>query len=142
MKEKIYKTLMKEVNRAIKENESPVAAVIVFNNKIISKAHNKRNKSNLTIDHAEIIAINKANKKLKNWRLNKCSIYVTIEPCEMCKTIIKESRIPNVYYLLNRDETKKQFNKVSLSIVDDPEFDELVENYKNIVQKFWQNKRL
>lgn len=141
MNNKIINILMKEVNKAIKHNESPISAVITLNDKIISKAHNKRNKSNFTIDHAEIIAIKKANRKIKNWRLNKCSLYVTMEPCEMCKNVIKESRISNVYYLLDRYDTKKQYNKVVISKIDDNEFCEVAKNYKNIVQKFWQNKR-
>lgn len=92
METKIIEILLKLVNKAYKKEETPVAAVILYNNKIIAKSYNKRNKTNKTIDHAEILAIQKANKKLKSWRLNKCSMYVTIKPCDMCMDVIREAR--------------------------------------------------
>ena len=88
---KILNELNKLLNKAIKHNEVPVAALIIYKNKIISKAYNKVNKKNNILNHAEIIAIKKASKKLKNWRLNDCILYVTLEPCDMCKSIIKKN---------------------------------------------------
>ena len=139
----IIKKLEKMWIKAAKKNESPVAAIIVYNNKIIAKAYNKRNKSNKTIDHAEIIAINKANKKIKNWRLNKCTLYCTLEPCEMCTTVIKESRIEEVYYIMKRNPLKKQYNKTKFNnlIDSNKEFDKLTQNYKKLMKNFWENKR-
>ncbi len=141
--DKIIKELNKLINKAIKNNESPVAAVIVQNNKIIAKGYNKRNKSNITTDHAEIIAITKANKKLKDWRANKCTMYVTLEPCEMCKSVIKESRIENVYYFLARNPEKKQYKGTQISLFNSTKESDknFVENYKKIIKNFWQNKR-
>jgi tRNA(adenine34) deaminase len=91
---------LKEASFAMKHNEVPVGAIIVKNNKIISKAYNKvkLNKSNLY--HAEMIAIKKANKKLKNEYLNDCIMYVTLEPCLMCAGAIYLSRIKKVVFAL------------------------------------------
>ena len=75
----------------------PVGAIIVKNNKIIGRGYNKKEKTKNAIMHAEIIAINNACKKNKDWRLNDCEIYVTLEPCTMCMGAIVESRIKKVY---------------------------------------------
>ena len=76
----------------------PVAAIIVKDGKIIAKAVNEREKSQNTINHAEMLAIQRANKKLKNWRLNGCEMYVTLEPCPMCASAILQARISKLYY--------------------------------------------
>lgn len=95
---KFMKTALKEAKKALKKNEVPIGAVIVRDNKVIAKAHNLRESSNLATSHAEILAIEKANKKLKSWRLDSCTLYVTIEPCPMCAGAIIQSRIKNVVY--------------------------------------------
>lgn len=142
MEEKIINKLLSLAKKAYLQNETPISAIIVYNNKIISTAYNKRNKTQKTIDHAEIRAIIKANKKLKTWRLNKCTLYVTIEPCDMCKNVIKESRIEKVYYLLPKLETKKIYNKtefeqLSLSSQIAAKKDE----YIKLNEFFWKNLR-
>lgn len=76
----------------------PVCAVIVKDGEILSIKANEREKTNKTASHAEILAINEANEKLKNWRLNDCDMYVTLEPCPMCGWAILSSRIKNLYY--------------------------------------------
>lgn len=112
MEEKYINELINLSKKSLKKSEVPIAALIIDENgKIISKAYNTRNIKQQTINHAEILAITKANKKLKSWRLNNCTLYVTIEPCDMCKSVIKESRIQNVYYLLPRLPEKNQYNK-------------------------------
>lgn len=124
----------------MKKSEVPIAALIIDENgKIISKAYNTRNIKQQTINHAEILAITKANKKLKSWRLNKCTLYVTIEPCDMCKSVIKESRIQNVYYLLPRLPEKNQYNKTIFNKLKD--MSEKEDKYQEIINKFWKNKR-
>ena len=135
--------LYKLLKKSKKQDETPVAALIVHKNKIIAKACNSRNKTNKTIDHAEIIAITKANKKLKNWRISNCTLYVTLEPCEMCKTVIKESRIDKVYYFLSRYKEKKQYNKTDFLCMntDNNLVEEFNIEYKKIIKNFWQNKR-
>lgn len=143
MEEQILYELSKMLKIALKKDECPIAALIVYNNKIIAKSYNTRNKSNLTIDHAEIKVINKANKKLKSWRLNKCTLYVTLEPCEMCKNVIKESRIDKVYYLLEREPLKKQYNKTVFEVMSckKNQTENFINNYRKIMKNFWQNKR-
>ncbi|MFV0380065.1 MAG: tRNA adenosine(34) deaminase TadA [Anaerorhabdus sp.] len=88
----------KEALKARDKDEVPVGAVIVFNNKVIAKAYNLRNKKQQSIAHAEILAIQKACKKIGSWRLEDCDLYVTLEPCPMCAGAIIQSRIKNVYF--------------------------------------------
>ena len=97
MNEKYMKIAFDEAKKAYKHGEMPGGAVIVKNGKIIGKGYNKKEKKGNAIMHAEIIAINKACKKNKDWRLNDCEIYVTLEPCLMCIGAIVESRIKKVY---------------------------------------------
>jgi tRNA(adenine34) deaminase len=87
-----------EAQKAYKKDEVPIGACIVKNGKVISKAHNKTEKTQIATHHAEIIAINKACKKLKSWRLDDCEIYVTAEPCAMCAGAIANARIKKVYF--------------------------------------------
>ena len=109
MEERIIIEQLKQLmNKAIKKNEVPVACIIVKNNKIIAKAYNKTVKTNNILDHAEIIAIKKASKKLNNWRLNDCKLYISLEPCDMCKEIIKKSRISEVIYYSKQNEHKTE----------------------------------
>ena len=98
MHEKFMKEALIEAEKSFAFDEVPVGAVIVRNEKILARAHNLKNKSNSSLAHAEILAINKASKKIQNWRLNDCDIYVTLEPCPMCASAIKQSRIKNIYY--------------------------------------------
>ena len=95
---KYMKIALKEAKKAYKKNEVPIGAIIVLDNKVIAKAFNLREKSNQAIAHAEILAIQKANKSLKSWRLDNCTLYVTIEPCPMCAGAIVQSRIKKVVY--------------------------------------------
>ena len=109
MEEKIIiDELKKLMNKAIKNNEVPVACIITKDNKIIAKSYNKTIKTNNILDHAEIIAIKKASKKLNNWRLNDCKMYISLEPCDMCKKIIKKSRISEVIYYSKQNEHKTE----------------------------------
>lgn len=88
---------IKLATKAYNNGEVPIGAVLVKDNKIISKAYNTREKSQQAINHAEIIAIKKACKKLKSWRLNDCSMYVTLEPCAMCAGAILNARLKSVH---------------------------------------------
>ncbi len=91
----------KAINQAIaglKRDEVPVGAVIVKDGKIISRAFNNREKSQMATYHAEIIAINRACKKLKSWRLDDCEMFVTLEPCVMCAGAILNARIKKLYF--------------------------------------------
>lgn len=98
MKERFMQIALNEAKKAEKKNEIPIGAIIVKNGKVISKGYNNREKSKNAINHAEIIAIRKACKKLKSWRLEDCEIYVTLEPCLMCYGAILNSRIKCLYF--------------------------------------------
>ena len=127
----LYKLSLK----AFKEDEIPVACIIVKDNKIISKAYNKKNKSNSVIDHAEILAIRKAAKKLNTWNLSECTLYCTLKPCKMCEEVIKQSYIKEVLYIL---ENEKVINyKYSSKQV----FTSNSENFSQLLKDFFVNKR-
>ena len=91
------KVALEEANIAYSNNEVPVGAVIVKDNKIIAKAHNLKRNSNNIMNHAEIIAIMEASEYLGDWRLVDCDMYVTLEPCPMCAGAINQSRIRTIY---------------------------------------------
>ena len=136
MNDKYLKQLIKLAKKASKKKEVPISAIIVKDGKIISKAFNKRIKNNNVLDHAEIMAIRKAEKKLKDWRLFDCDLYVTLKPCSMCETIIKQARIKNVYYLLEKLNSKKEYNKTNFIKISENE-----QMYYSILQDFFKKKR-
>ena len=89
---------IKEANKAYKHGEIPIGAIIVKNNKIIARGYNLKETKNNATKHAEIMAIEKASKKLNNWRLIDCTLYVTMFPCPMCASAINQSRISKIVY--------------------------------------------
>lgn len=97
MEEYFMKTALKEAEKAYKKEEVPIGAVIVKDGKIIARAHNLRETKRQACAHAEILAIEKACKKLNAWRLENCDMYVTLEPCTMCAGAIINSRIRKIY---------------------------------------------
>ena len=97
MNNKFMKEALKEAKKAYVKEEVPVGAIIVKDDKIIARAHNLREKENLSLAHAEILCIKKACKKLNSWRLDGCDMYVTLEPCAMCAGALTQSRIHKVY---------------------------------------------
>lgn len=142
MNDMIYNKLLKLSLKASCKGEVPVAAVLVYNNKIVASAYNKRNSSNCVFDHAEIICIRNFARKYGDWRLNNCSLYVTIEPCDMCKLFIKESRIKNVYYMFSKLNFKKQYSCCDFSLIEKDSFNSVYfDKYKNILDLFWKNRR-
>lgn len=92
------KVALREATKAYKKGEVPVGAVIVYQDKIIAKAHNLREHKNSVFAHAEAIAIAKANKHFKCFHLEGCTLYITLEPCPMCAGAIVQSRISKVVY--------------------------------------------
>ena len=98
IKEKYMKEALKEARKAVEKDEVPIGAVIVYGNKIIARGHNVKELKKDTTKHAEMIAIQKASKKLDSWRLEDCEMYVTLEPCPMCAWAILQSRIKSVYF--------------------------------------------
>jgi len=89
---------LNEAKLAGDEGEVPIGAVIVFENQIIARAHNHRERDQLATAHAELIAIERANQALKSWRLEDTALFVTLEPCIMCAGAIINARVPAVYY--------------------------------------------
>ncbi|HOB63610.1 MAG: nucleoside deaminase [Clostridiales bacterium] len=98
MREKFMRMAIKEAMRAAEEDEVPVGAVVVMNGKVLCRAHNRKEARNNAVFHAEIEAITKAAKKLNNWYLDECELYVTLEPCAMCAGAVINSRIKKVYF--------------------------------------------
>lgn len=136
---KYMEIAIKEARKAYKKGEVPVGAVIVCDNKILAKAHNNRKKSNLTIGHAEILAINIANRKKKTWILDDCELYVTLEPCMMCAGAIVESRIKKIYCNLTKtnDCSMKWLKENNVQVIKD----ETSSENTLLLQSFFQKKR-
>ena len=97
MQEKYMKLALKEAKKAYDKGEIPVGAVIVKGETVVAKAHNLKELKKDTTKHAEILAIQKASRKLESWRLEDCEMYVTLEPCSMCAGALIQSRIKKVY---------------------------------------------
>jgi tRNA(adenine34) deaminase len=140
MKNDIYyiKEAIKEAKKANKINEIPVGTVIVDSlGNIIGRGYNKKEIDNISISHAEINAIIKANKKIGNWRLNDCIMYVTLEPCKMCKAAIEESRIKKVVYLLNNNSNTSKNDSIYIKYDDNAinnEVDQLMNDSFNKIR--------
>ncbi|WP_461809870.1 tRNA adenosine(34) deaminase TadA [Faecalimonas sp.] len=94
--EKYMKEAIKQAKKAYEMNEVPIGCVIVYENKIISRGYNRRTTDKNPLAHAEMIAIKKASKKIGDWRLEDCIMYVTLEPCQMCSGAIVQSRMKKV----------------------------------------------
>lgn len=89
---------LREARKAYRKGEAPIGAVVVKEGRIVSRAHNLRESKQNALNHAEILAIDKACKKLKSWRLDGCDLYVTLEPCSMCSGAIIQARIARLYF--------------------------------------------
>ncbi|MBQ8534268.1 MAG: nucleoside deaminase [Bacilli bacterium] len=105
MNKKYMDLAFEYAEKAFELDEVPVGAVIVKDNEVISYGFNSKEKNCCVMAHAEIIAIKKAEEILGNWRLDNCDMYVTLDPCPMCASAIKQSRIKNVYSALNNSDT-------------------------------------
>lgn len=101
--EDFMREALKEARKAYLKNETPIGAVAVYKDKIIARAHNERETKQDSTKHAELQVIQKACRKLKSWRLEGVSIYVTLEPCVMCAGAIIQARVENVFYGAKND---------------------------------------
>ncbi|MBE6153384.1 MAG: hypothetical protein E7166_04095 [Firmicutes bacterium] len=142
MGEKYYKEIKKLCEKAMKIDCVPVGAVVVLNNKIIGRGYNKKEKTKNPLDHAEIIAIKKATRKIKSWNLSECELIVSMIPCQMCKNVIYESRIKKIYYYIKNDNEKNKFekaeNSTSFQIINEQMY-EL--EFISMLKKFFSEKR-
>lgn len=139
MKEEFVKAAIKESYKARKKDNVPVGAIIVKNNKIIAKAHNLRESSGNVMDHAEISCIKRANRKLRDWRLDGCDMYVTLEPCKMCREVIVSSRIKKVYYLTNKGSCGNGYNTEFVFLNDNNEMHKV--NNEVLLRSFFKKMR-
>ena len=122
-----------KLGKAFKKEEIPVGAVIVKDGKIIARAHNSKETSKNACGHAEILAIQKACKKLNSWRLLDCDMYVTLEPCPMCAGALINSRISKVYIGTEDEKTGACGSK--LNLLEDYKFNHIVQAEKYILKE-------
>ena len=147
MKEKFFNAAFLEAKKAYAEDEVPVGCVIVQDEKIISRSHNKKEKKNCAIFHAEIECISKATKKLKTWNLKDCDMYVTLEPCMMCMGAIVNSRIKNLYFACKDPKggavvSNIKFKKIkNLNHYPNIEYGFMEKECSEILKHFFKNKR-
>lgn len=137
MNNDFFNVALKCAKKSLNTNDVPIGAVIVKNNKIISKSSNVRCKNNDILGHCEIICIKKAIKKLKSIYLYDCDLYVTLKPCSMCEKIINESRISNVYYLAEKPDFKKEYGKTKYKVINS----ELSTESISLLQNFFKKLR-
>ena len=130
---KFMKSALKEAEKSYDKEEIPVGAVIVKDGKIIARGHNLKETKNDTTNHAEIIAIRKASKKLKSWRLTGCTMYVTLEPCTMCAGALIQARLDKVV-IGAMDEKTGACGSV-LNVLEDYKFNHKVEIEKGVMEK-------
>lgn len=131
--EKYMELAIKEALKAQKNGDIPVGAIIVKDGKVIAKAYNKKEKNKCPTEHAEILAIKKASKKLKTWRLDDCILYVTMEPCLMCAGAMVQSRIKKVVYGV--ENSKFGFAGSIDNILNNKNMNHTIEIEKKICEK-------
>lgn len=145
---KYMKEALKQAKKAYALGEVPIGCVIVYEDKIIARGYNRRNTDKNTLAHAEITAINRASKKIGDWRLEDCTLYVTLEPCQMCAGAIVQSRITNV--VMGCMNPKAGCGGSILNILEMPEFNHQVnvirgvmeEECSQILQDFFKELRI
>ena len=130
--EKYMRAALKQAEKAMELGEVPIGCVIVYEDKIIGRGYNRRNTDKSVLCHAEITAIKKACKKIGDWRLEDCTLYVTLEPCQMCSGAIVQSRIPRV--VMGALSPKSGCGGSVLNILENPEFNHQVEVVKGILE--------
>ena len=130
---KYMREALKQAKKAYALGEVPIGCVIVYEDKIIARGYNRRNTDKNTLAHAEITAINRASKKLGDWRLEDCTLYVTLEPCQMCAGAIVQSRITNV--VMGCMNPKAGCGGSILNILEMPEFNHQVNVIRGVMEE-------
>lgn len=133
VQEKYMKEALKQARKALKLGEVPIGCVIVYEGKIIGRGYNRRNTDKSTLSHAEITAIRKASKVIGDWRLEECTLYVTLEPCQMCAGAIVQARIPEV--VMGCMNPKAGCAGSILNILDMPEFNHQVATTRGVLEQ-------
>ena len=137
MQEDIFKICIEEAQKAYDCDDVPIGAVLINNNAIVAKGYNNRESLHNVMGHAEINVILEASKKLGRWNLSDCDLYVTLKPCSMCLEVIKQARIKNVYYLLDKPLYKKEYDKTVVTKINYVN----EHTYVKMLTDFFQNKR-
>ncbi len=130
---KYMKAALKQAQKAYQLGEVPIGCVIVHEGKIIARGYNRRNTDKNTMAHAEITAINRASKKIGDWRLEECTLYVTLEPCQMCAGAIVQARIPSV--VMGCMNPKAGCAGSILNLLNMPEFNHQVDVTRGILEE-------
>lgn len=147
MNEKYMMEAIKEAKKSLLSDDVPVGAIIVLNNKIIARGHNMKEKYNDPTKHAEIVAIKKATRKLNDWYLKDCIMYVTMEPCLMCAGALIQSHIKKVVYGAKNDRfgyvdsIEKILNNKKNNHIVKVEGNILASESKKLLQEFFKGKR-
>ena len=131
--EKYMKEALKQAKKAYALGEVPIGCVIVYQDKIIGRGYNRRNTDKNTLAHAEITAINKASRMMKDWRLEECTLYVTLEPCQMCAGAIVQARIDEV--VMGSMNPKAGCGGSILNLLEMPEFNHQVKVTRGIMEE-------
>ena len=131
--EKYMKEALKQAKKAYLLGEVPIGCVIVFEDKIIGRGYNRRNTDKNTLAHAEMTAINRASKKMGDWRLEDCTLYVTLEPCQMCAGAIVQARISRV--VMGSMNPKAGCGGSILNILEMPQFNHQVQVNRGILEE-------
>ncbi len=147
MNDKYMMEAFSEADKAFEMNEVPIGAVIVKNGEILAKAHNRKEIDKSVCSHAEILTIIEASQKIDNWRLDDCDIYVSLDPCPMCASAIKQARIKNVYSAL--ENTDNALQEIIKRIFESDNTNPKVNFYTNLaheksqmlLSEFFKNKR-
>ena len=130
---KYMKEALKMAKKAGKLMEVPIGCVIVYDDRIIGRGYNRRNTDKTTLGHAEITAIKKASKVIGDWRLEDCTIYITLEPCQMCAGAIVQARIPRV--VIGSMNPKAGCAGSVLNLLEIPSFNHQVEIQKGVLEE-------
>jgi len=147
MHEHFMKMALEEAELALREDEVPIGAVIVQGDRVIARAHNQREQLHDPTAHAEMIAITQAAEALRSWRLDDCTLYVTLEPCPMCAGAIVQARIPTVVY--GAADPKAGAVHTLFRLLDDPRLNHrclivsgiMAESCGQILTRFFQRQR-
>ena len=147
MNQKFLDMAFELAEKAYNLNEVPIGAIIIKNDKVIGCGYNQKESNNSVLKHAELIAIEEASKNLNNWRLEDCDIYITLDPCPMCASAIKQARIKNVYSALNNtdDSYLEIINKIFVGDNTNPSVNFIsnldVDKSKNLLNSFFKKQR-
>lgn len=137
----IWQLCIEEACKSELHGDVPIGALLLKNNEIIAMAHNTRQRDHNILGHAEVNVILEASKQLKTWNLSGCSLFVTLKPCSMCNEIIKQSRIDEVYYLLDKLEEKKEYFKTNFQKISDKSSFTYEQMYHKVLSDFFKKKR-